>query len=47
MPQPCGNDHPLPCGLDAACPVPVAYFNPKAGSRQAFEAWLSTRRMRG
>lgn len=26
--NPCGAIHPLPCGLDEACEVPVSYFNP-------------------
>lgn len=25
--KPCGTFHPLPCGLDKECDVPVSYFN--------------------
>lgn len=24
--NPCGKTHPLPCGLDKVCPVPVECF---------------------
>jgi len=25
--RPCGRIHPLPCGLDRECEVPVKYFD--------------------
>jgi hypothetical protein len=37
--QPCGNHHPLPCGLDVACPVLVEYFDPSEGSREAWDRY--------
>lgn len=35
--RPCGNYHPLPCGLDEDCIVPVEYFNADMGSEEIYE----------
>lgn len=41
--KPCGEHHPLPCGLDEACPVPVAYYEAYADNRTAVEAYRRDR----
>lgn len=37
--RPCGEHHPLPCGLDAVCPVPVGYFVVHDDDETAVERW--------
>lgn len=34
QPKPCGCYHPLPCGLDVDCSVPVRNFNNDKTSQQ-------------
>ncbi len=35
--KPCGNYHPLPCGLDKACPVPSEYCDVEKTDQ---EVWM-------
>jgi len=37
--RPCGEYHPLPCGLDRACPVPLRYFEADGDSKAICERW--------
>lgn len=37
--KPCGGYHPLPCGLDGECPVPVEYHNTVMTSEEIYESW--------
>lgn len=39
VPKPCGSYHPLPCGLDKECEVPVAYFNADLESDEVWEIY--------
>ena len=34
--KPCGSYHPLPCGLDRDCEVPVAYFTPTISNEKIY-----------
>mgnify|MGYP007131733923 CR=1 FL=1 len=38
-PKPCGNYHPLPCGLDVDCEVSVKYFEPEKTSEEIYEEY--------
>jgi len=35
--KPCGEYHPLPCGLDEWCPVPVEYHDVERSNEQIVE----------
>lgn len=35
--KPCGNYHPLPCGLDVECKVPVKYFDVELTDEEIWE----------
>lgn len=37
--RPCGEIHPLPCGLDEDCPVPADYFDVELDSDEIVETW--------
>jgi hypothetical protein len=37
--RPCGEIHPLPCGLDEVCPVPVDYFDAELESVEIVKQW--------
>jgi hypothetical protein len=39
QPKPCGEHHPLPCGLDEACPVPVDYHDVDWSNERVVDAW--------
>jgi hypothetical protein len=36
--KPCGEFHPLPCGLDEVCPVPVEYHDVEASDAEVVTA---------
>ena len=38
-PKPCGNYHPLPCGLDRECEVPVEFFDAELDSDEVWDAY--------
>lgn len=40
--KPCGEYHPLPCGLDKKCPVPSDYtaFGEEDESQAAYDSWV-------
>jgi len=38
-PKPCGNYHPLPCGLDVECPVPPEYFDAEMDSTEIWQMY--------
>lgn len=40
--NPCGNYHPLPCGLDKDCPVPVDTFDPKEDSESIYTKYVDS-----
>jgi len=40
-PNPCGHYHPLPCGLDVACPVPSRYYDAELSDEQINDRWLN------
>jgi hypothetical protein len=37
--KPCGNYHPLPCGLDVDCPVPVKHFDNNKNSKEIYRSY--------
>jgi len=37
--KPCGYYHPLPCGLDVECEVPVKYFEVDRSSREIWRSY--------
>jgi len=37
--QPCGVFHPLPCALDADCPVPIQFYQPDEDSEEIYERY--------
>jgi hypothetical protein len=41
--KPCGGAHPLPCGLDEDCAVPVDYFDAEKDSKEIWEAYANGR----
>lgn len=40
--KPCGLYHPLPCGLDVDCEVPVECFTGSDTSEDAWEKYMTT-----
>lgn len=36
-PKPCGTYHPLPCGLDVDCEVPVEYCDVELSDEEVWE----------
>lgn len=42
--RPCEKIHPLPCGLDEECPVPVDYFDVELDSDEIVEKWRANQR---
>lgn len=38
--KPCGEYHPLPCGLDRACEVPVEFFNAEYDSEEIWSQYM-------
>lgn len=41
--KPCGEHHPLPCGLDTACPVPVEFYSDEQSVEDIVDKWESQR----
>jgi len=39
--EPCGEAHPLPCGLDEACPVPAEYFDAQQSNEKTWSRYTS------
>jgi len=37
--KPCGAYHPLPCGLDTACPTPVKYHDAELDNSEIVSKW--------
>jgi len=37
--KPCGEFHPLPCGLDVECPVPMRYFEAEQSNEETVARW--------
>lgn len=37
--KPCGNHHPLPCGLDIKCEVPVRFFEADESDGEVVEKY--------
>ena len=35
--KPCGEYHPLPCGLDVSCPVPSEYADADTSNEEVVE----------
>jgi len=40
MRKPCEEYHPLPCGLDEDCEVPIAYYDSGKNSQEIYLAFL-------
>lgn len=38
--KPCGQFHPLPCGLDIDCEVPVEYFNGRKKNKEIWKKYV-------
>lgn len=38
-PKPCDKYHPLPCGLDRDCVVPVEYYDSEKDSQEIYDRY--------
>lgn len=41
--KPCGNHHPLPCGLDVECEVPSEYFEVELSDGEVYSLFLESK----
>jgi hypothetical protein len=39
QPKPCGNYHPLPCGLDVDCKVPPKYYEDDLSDKEVWKKY--------
>jgi hypothetical protein len=38
--KPCGKYHPLPCGLDIDCEVPIHYYSSKKQDEEVWKEYI-------